>query len=295
MDLMKKVVFVLILWASNAVFSQGCSDAGFCTSENMKYGTAVDSIKHTLKFGVNHGSADFDISVFGMYLEYQYKITEKLNIGTRINYINQTKETVSSSSLSDGFIIADYIVNPTVSASVGLKIPFTDGNVKENGMALPMDLQPSLGTYDLIFGVSKKYKNLFFALGYQHPLNKNNNTFVKSSSSNEFFTTNQFERAPDLLFRLGYNYSINSKWKLSPSLLPIYHIANDTFEDVNNQEVQISGSKGLTLNASLLAVYSLNDKNAIEFNLGTPLIVRDARPDGLTRSIVLNLEYKFRF
>ena len=32
-----------------------------------------------------------------------------------------------------------------------------------------------------------------------------------------------------------------------------------------------------------------------EFNLGTPLIVRDARPDGLTRSIVLNLEYKFRF
>ena len=44
-------------------------------------------------------------------------------------------------------------------------------------MALPMDLQPSLGTYDLIFWGFKNIKNLFFALGYQHPLNKNNNTF----------------------------------------------------------------------------------------------------------------------
>ena len=158
-----------------------------------------------------------------------------------------------------------------------------------------MDLQPSLGTYDLVLGLSKKYNNLFFILGYQQPLNKNKNTFFKPLNTNEFFTTNQFKRAPDLLLRVGYNYEITNKWKLSPSLLPIYHLANDTFEDVTNQEIQIKGSEGLTLNASLLVQYSINDKNALEFNLGSPLIVRDARPDGLTRSIVLNLEYKFRF
>lgn len=292
---MKKVVFVFIVFVSNNIFSQGCSDAGFCTSENMKYGTSVDSLKHTIKFGINQGSADFDVSVFGMYLEYKYQINEKINLGTRINYTSQSKDAVSSSAISDGYIIADYLFTPTLSASVGLKIPFTDGNVKENGFALPMDLQPSLGTYDLVLGVSKKYNNLFFALGYQQPLNKNKNTFFKPLSTNEFFTTNQFKRAPDLLLRVGYSYEINNKWKLSPSLLPIYHLANDTFEDVTNQEIEIKGSEGLTLNASLLVQYLINNKNALEFNLGSPLITRDARPDGLTRSFVLNLEYKFSF
>jgi hypothetical protein len=292
---MKKVIFVLFFLMCNTAFSQGCSDAGFCTSENMKYGTEIDSLKHSLKFGINQGSADFDVSVFGMYLEYRYQVSEKFNIGTRINYTNQSKDDISSSQISDGYIIADYLFNPTISASVGLKIPFTDGNVKDNGFALPMDLQPSLGTYDLVLGLSKKYQNLFFALGYQQPLNKNSNTYFKPINSNEFFTTNQFKRAPDLLFRVGYNYEINKKWKLSPSLLPIYHLANDTFEDETNQEVQIKGSEGLTLNASLLVQYAINNKNALEFNLGTPLVVRDARPDGLTRSVVLNLEYKFSF
>lgn len=292
---MKKVVFVFIVFVSNNIFSQGCSDAGFCTSENMKYGTSKDSLKNTLKLGTNYGSADFDVSVFGMYLEYKYQINEKINLGARINYTSQSKDALSSSAISDGYIIADYLFTPTLSASVGLKIPFTDGNVKENGFALPMDLQPSLGTYDLVLGLSKKYNNLFFAMGYQQPLNKNKNTFFKPLSTNEFFTTNQFKRAPDLLLRVGYNYEINSKWKLSPSLLPIYHLANDTFEDVTNQEIEIKGSEGLTLNASLLVQYLINNKNALEFNLGSPLITRDARPDGLTRSFVLNLEYKFSF
>lgn len=175
---MKKIVFVLFVLASNVVFSQGCSDAGFCTSENMKYVTSKDSLKKTLKLGTNYGSADFEVSVFGMYLEYKYQINEKINLGTRINYTSQSKDAVSSSAISDGYIIADYLINPTISASIGLKIPFTDGNVKENGFALPMDLQPSLGTYDLVLGVSKKHNNLFFALGYQQPLNKNKNTFL---------------------------------------------------------------------------------------------------------------------
>jgi hypothetical protein len=292
---MKSIFSGFVFFISSLLFSQGCSDAGFCTSENMKYGIAKDSLKHNLKFGLNQGSADFDIAVFGMYLEYKYQISKKINLGARINYTNQSNDAISSSTISDGYIIADYLINPTISASVGLKIPFTDGNVKENGFALPMDLQPSLGTYDLVLGLSKKYNNLFFALGYQQPLNKNKNTFFKPLNSNEFFTTNQFKRAPDLLMRVGYNYEINNKWKLSPSLLPIYHLANDTFEDVTNQEVQIKGSEGLTLNASLLVLYSINNKNALELNFASPLIVREARPDGLTRSFVLNLEYKISF
>lgn len=291
----KKIALLFIFGISNFIHAQGCSDAGFCTSDNIKHGIVSDSLKNTFKFGVNYGEADFDVAVFGMYVEYKYQLTEKVNIGMRLNYINQFRDNISSSALSDGFIIADYKINPTMSANIGLKIPFSDGNLKNNGVALPMDFQPSLGTYDVVLGLSKKYKNLLFAIGYQQPLNKNKNTYFKPLNSAEFFTTNQFKRAPDVLARVGYSYKLNDKWKISPSLLPIYHLANDTFEDVIQQEIQIDGSKGLTLNGNLLVQYQLNPKNAFEFSVGSPLIIRDNRPDGLTRSVVLNLEYKIKF
>jgi hypothetical protein len=291
----KKIALLFILGISNLVYSQGCSDAGFCTSDNIKHGTAAGSFKNTLKLGVNYGEADFDVAVYGMYLEYKYQLSEKVDVGIRMNYINQFRDNTSSSALSDGFIIADYKINATMAANIGFKIPFSNGNLKNNGIPLPMDFQPSLGTYDLVLGLSKKHKNFLFAIGYQQPLNKNKNTFFKPLNSAEFFTTNQFKRAPDFITRLGYSYKLNEKWNISPSLLPIYHLANDTFEDVIQQENQIEDSKGLTLNGNLLIQYQFNPKNAFEFSVGLPFLVRENRPDGLTRSIVLNLEYKIAF
>ena len=41
--------------------------------------------------------------------------------------------------------------------------------------------------------------------------------------------------------------------------------------------------------------YEINPKNAIQINIGTPFVVREARPDGLTRSFIANLEYKIIF
>ena len=41
--------------------------------------------------------------------------------------------------------------------------------------------------------------------------------------------------------------------------------------------------------------YEINSKNIIQLNLGMPFIVRDIRPDGLTRSFIANIEYKIKF
>ena len=51
---MKKVVFVFIVFVSNNIFSQGCSDAGFCTSENMKY---ICNVKQTKSVSLNNKKA----------------------------------------------------------------------------------------------------------------------------------------------------------------------------------------------------------------------------------------------
>jgi hypothetical protein len=58
---------------------------------------------------------------------------------------------------------------------------------------------------------------------------------------------------------------------------------------------EIIGSQGLTLNGNTYIDYEFNSKNIIQLNLGMPVIVRDARPDGLTRSFIANLEYRIKF
>ncbi len=290
-----KKLYVLFLFVSYFTFSQGCSDAGFCTLENFQ-GTATDSISfsNSLKFGANIGAADNDVSVFGSYLEYTRQLNENWEVLAKVTYLSQSIDGFSSSSLADAYLTASYSVSSSVKIIAGLKIPFTDGNLKDNGFALPMDFQPSLGTLDLILGASKSYNNWAFVFAYQQPLTQNNNEFLAPVGS-DYISTNNFKRAGDILLRTSYKFNIADKFLITPSLLPIYHLANDKFTDVDDVEKEIKGSNGLTLNANLYLNYMINKRNSLELSFGSPLVVRDRRPDGLTRSFVANLEYKISF
>lgn len=290
---MKK--FFLLLLFTSVIYGQGCSDAGFCTLENFQ-GTTIDSVafRNSIKFGANIGSADNDVSVFGSYVEYSRKMNSKWEILGKISFLSQSINGFSSSSLADAYLTTSFSASSSVKIIGGFKIPFTDGNLKDNGVALPMDFQPSLGTFDLILGSSKSYKNWTIVFAYQQPLVQNNNEFLVPPNSN-YLSTNEFKRAGDVLLRTSYKFALHDKIIVSPSLLPIYHIANDKFTDSDNIEKEIQGSKGLTLNANLYINFMFNKKNSLELSFGSPLVVRDSRPDGLTRSFVANLEYKISF
>lgn len=77
--------------------------------------------------------------------------------------------------------------------------------------------------------------------------------------------------------------------------MPIYHLTKDKYTNEFNIKKEIIGSQGLTLNGNAYIDYEFNSKNIIQLNLGIPFIVRDARPDGLTRSFIANLEYRIKF
>ena len=292
---MKKFLVISLIFTASFAFSQGCSDAGFCTLDNLKtHQSDSTSYKNNFKVGVNVGGGENDISVFGSYLEYNRNVSSSLDLGVKTNYLSQSLNGFSSSALSDAFVNAGIKLNETTKATIGLKIPFTDGNLKESGSALPMDFQPSLGTFDVIVGVSKKVNDFNFVLAFQQPLTQNKNEYLATIGS-PYYSTNNFKRAGDLLFRASYFYAINDKFSISPSILPIYHVANDKYTDALNVEKDINGSSGLTLNGNLFVNYKINTTNSLELSLGSPFVVRDARPDGLTRSFVANLEYKIRF
>ena len=112
----------------------------------------------------------------------------------------------------------------------------------------------------------------------------------------EFAPTNNFRRKSDLLGRIGYY--IYLPWHsitLKPSLSGIYHVGNDTYENRLAQKTFINGSRGLTLNGSIVATKQFKNGNRFEVVIGTPFIVRQERPDGLTRSAVINFQYTIAF
>lgn len=162
-----------------------------------------------------------------------------------------------------------------------------------------MAYQTSLGTYDLLLGTAWVLnQKIDINAAFQVPvINSNKNTFIKEyATDTRFETTNNFKRKPDALLRLGYIMnSTNKKWLFRPNALAIYHIGEDSYENIFGRRQDIRGSSGLTLNLNLQAQYKLSASRAIGFSVATPVIVRDIRPDGLTRSLTIGINYLFGF
>jgi hypothetical protein len=207
----------------------------------------------------------------------------------------------------------------------------TNENPTYRNVTLPMDFQTSLGTYDLILGMAYSIDDWSFMLAYQHPLTQNDvqSMYYLDQTNNNLLIEEikDFKRAPDLIFRSSYNWSISENWTLSPSVLAIYHIYSDEFlritYDINNDldtvndsthnqssanayglhhfpikeenEVEIQDSKGLTLNLNLNTDYKINENHVIGFNLAFPVIIRNIQPDGTKRFYVVATEYKYQF
>ena len=285
----------------NYSYGQGCSDAGFCTINSFKP-NGTDSTKvlnSQFKVGAFFGQADNSIAVYGTYLEYNRKLNTKFGIDGKLTTIAQNGNGISTFGLSDIFVNVNFKASEKVKLTLGAKLPLSNASKTYNKLPLPMDYQASLGTFDLIFGIGYEIKKIQFIAAIQQPLTQNDNQFIATnypinSELRTFQSTNKFERSGDILLRVSYPISINSKLKLTPSVLPIYHLTNDKYTDEFNVKKEIKGSQGLTLNGNAYLDYEINSKNIIQLNVGMPFIVRDSRPDGLTRSFIANIEYRIK-
>ena len=292
----------MLVFNISGLKGQGCSDAGFCTLESFKPFLTEEgkATPNKMKIGLSWGEADYNITVFSTYLEYTRQLNEKLSLNTKITSLSQSGNEISVFGFSDLYLNANYKLANKLMATFGTKIPLSDGNRKYENLPLPLDYQASLGTLDLILGMSYQIFNFQIVAAWQQPLNHNRNSFFAEnypadSRLSDFQSTNNYVRSGDVLLRLSYPVSVGKKLSFTPGILPIYHLTNDKFTDLMGREQEIEGSQGLTLNGNLYLDYELNPANSIQLNTGMPFISRDARPDGLTRSFVVSLEYQIRF
>lgn len=282
---------------------QGCSDAGFCTISSLKDNHSSDadsSYKNRFEAGISFGEGDNNISITNPHVEYT-RAFNKLSVTTKILFLAASGELATQKGFSDIFITPAYAFSGSLKITLGLKIPLSDGNNKAGTLPLPMGYQTSLGTTDLIAGVNYRWDQIGLMVAIQQPLTQNKNEFLTENYSMNpgafrYQSTNKYRRSGDALLRGVYSFNLpDGRFKITPGLLFIYHIANDTFIEETGERVTIEGSSGLTLNGTLSVEYKLNKKKIIEFNAGTPFVVRETRPDGLTRKYVVSVEFKTLF
>ena len=130
---MKKGLFIFVLIGictvgANHSFAQGCSDAGFCTINSFKPNNAdsIGAMKNQFKIGAFYGQADYSISVYGSYLEYNRQVSKKLGLDARFTTLAQNGNGISTFGVSDFFINANYKLNKKLKFTLGMKIPLSN-------------------------------------------------------------------------------------------------------------------------------------------------------------------------
>jgi len=306
--MMRKFILLFLLSAVAAeTMAQGCSDAGFCTAGSLKHAAIGDSLqKNRISFLAAAGIGDENVLVFTPAMQYDLQVNDKISLQAKLSSNYASGDLGKRSGWGDIYFTGTYkhVLSTRWSgfANLGLKIPLAKADQTEDGRPLPMQYQSSLGTYDLILGYTIADRVWNFSVGYQQPLTRrNDNSFIPARwpgvpDAAKFPSTNRFERKPDLLLRVSRNF-VSSKWVFNAGVLNIIHLGKDTWLDpaAQDQEKTITGSAGLTLNLTGGVWYQAGKRVRVGMVAGTPLVVRDVRPDGLTRKFVVSPEITIDF
>ena len=297
--------FCLTAHVSNA---QGCSDAGFCTIGSLKPGHSdfEASKKQKLSFLLSNGIGDENVYVFTPGIQYDNRLSSRWAIQTRLTGNFASGNLGNASGLGDLILSGTYSPvsksKTIVSFLLGTKLPLNNSNLTTANKPLPMQYQSSLGTIDAIAGITLAHEKWLFAIAVQQPLTgRNRNTFLPvywgTAAAAKYSPTNDFNRKGDVLLRADYSPKTAEKWTVHLGLLGIYHLGKDTYIDgnISKNPISLNGSDGLTLNGTFAVQYQTGRSFSLGLSGGVPFVVRDIRPDGLTRKFVISPEFVFHF
>lgn len=305
----KSLIFFIFLMVFENIYlgAQGCSDAGFCTAGTLRPQETKDTVyKHAFKLSVNVGIGEQSTTILQAIPEFSFSFFKNNNIQVKIPYTYVHGNLGQTSGLGDPMLSISQTLlkknNIIFSVSVACKLASNQSNIKKDTLPLPMPYQVSLGTNDLIVGFSFGYKKWNIGAGYQRVISdQNKNSFLRNSwglhdDANQYFESNQLKRGDDALLRIerGFRYrSLN----FSAGIVGIYRLEMDKIliENPEKNVVQLDGSDGFTLNLTGGIQYLVSNKSSLYLSFGMPLVVRNVRPDGLTRALVINMAYQLGF
>lgn len=277
--------------AKNAT-AQGCSDAGFCSLNGIAHGSTLQEPDNWISLAQSVGSGN-DRLYLTTGIEGQYKLNAQTAFGAKLTVQGIQGDQYRGFGLGDMFLTVNHSLGKEMhedqgnhSIQAGLKIPMGFATAASEGAPLSMNDQFTTGTTDLILGYQFNYKRWAIGTAWQQPLHHNGNQYVDLNG----VSTRNLQRKGDVLVRVSYRQPITESFQIRGSLLPIFHLGEDTWEMPNGDRSAIEGSAGLTFNYNVVANYRFSNRYALEFNFGSPLANRDVIPDGLLRKFVATLK-----
>jgi len=284
--------------------AQGCSDAGFCTFGNLKHQES-DSIRGSkIQMSFPFGLGDEEVRIFAPSLQFDHQFSSRWAIQTKVTWNHANGNLAAVSGPGDLYLAGIYAAPlPAywkISAMLGAKAPLNNSSLGKDGMDLPMVYQSSLGTVDLITGVSFLNRNWVVSFGCQQPISgANGNHFLPdywdSPEAAAYPASNEIVRKGDVLMRVSYAREFGTRWLLQGGVLNIYHLGEDTYtRPQSTGRIAIKGSRGLTMNVTGSAWANISPSFKVGITAGIPFVVRDIRPDGLTRSFVVSPEVQWK-
>lgn len=308
---------LLIFLLNDNIFSQGCSDAGFCTMGAMKpdqhFNKKINLKLRSMEMGFYRGDTRLTPIIYSATADLNFSLNSKNTFQVKLPYqwvVGQLGKTKGLGDVSLCFtrnLLNKEALN--INFSLGAKIPTNRSNKStEDNFPLPMYYQTSLGTYDAIAGLSIINRKWLFATGIQIPFNENGNKFLWGAwaSSGEDLTyikeysrANELKRGIDVMLRVERNFRF-SRLNFSVGMLPIYRITHDEISLKNSgsgqfERVKPNGTTGLALSAIATAGYSFSVRNGVKVLVGRRITNRLENPDGLTREFVSTITYFYRF
>jgi len=306
-------IFVLTVVLQLTSRAQGCSDAGFCTMGAMKpdqpFNKKIELKLRSMEISFYRGTTTLTPIVYVATADMSFSLNNKTSFQIKLPYQAVHGRLANTSGMGDISLCLTRNLRSTdrfdVNFSLGAKIPSNKSDKSIDNRPLPMYYQTSLGTYDVISGLSVINRKWLFATGIQMPLNKNNNQFLwgRWKGSNEdqsyierYAKANQLKRGTDVMLRVERNFRF-SRVNMSLGLLPIYRIARDKISkaDGTPDPTYTKDAHGLALSGIATFGYSFNVKTGIKFLVGHKIVQRQVNPDGLTRELVTTASYFYRF
>jgi len=322
------ILLFTVLLINQCTHAQGCSDAGVCTAGPMGQlaatsdSTGANEPRHFARLQYSYAIGEQGVVIMQLVPEIGIGLSERFGLQLKVPYVSASGNLGENSGVGDMVTTLSYSFikknEQNLTVITGLRLPtgqFKPRTIEGAPMGpdsrpLPMPYQVGLGTTDLLLGAQYRHRRWTGTLGYQHVLNQDNQSvFTHSAWGNDpeakkYFESFALERANDAVVRIQYAFPIK-RLTLQPGLLGIYHLGLDSrLEEQEGSSIwyplplvraEIAGSDGLTLNLTADARYKLNDAWALEASFGSPVIVREVRPDGLTRSMVMNVGVRFAF
>lgn len=181
--------------------------------------------------------------------------------------------------------------------TLGSRLLTNNADKSKGGRPLPMPFQTSLGTNDLLLGLTANRQDWQFSIGYQHPFGRNKNQFLRSAwpdneEAQEYFESRELKRGDDVAIRVEKRFRKN-RFDIYAGVLGLYRIEKDRIMK-EGSDIKLSRSSAPTININGTLLYHLSPKINLKATYGNPIVWRKSRADGLERvfSFTSSIEIK---